>query len=106
MTDKDKLQVLYNYIKMIEPNSGRIHLGVNRVYIDGFGSAYIEIWCKNNKFTAQSNDLNPSWLHKIFRVYRVSLDKVRDVIPSDVIVISFNRFYALYPRNEELFKDD
>lgn len=105
MTDKDKLRILYNYIKLIEPNE-RVNLADYKVYVSDFGSAYLEIWCKNNKFTAQSNDLNPNWLHKIFRVYRVSIDKVRDAIPSDAIVISCNRFYVLYPRNEELFKDD
>ena len=106
MTDKDKLQVLYNYIKMIEPNSERVYIADDRLFVSGFGSCYIEIYCKDNKFTAQSSEFNPNWLHKIFKMYRVSLDKVRDAIPSSVIIISCNRFYDLYPRNEELFKDD
>ena len=105
MTDENKLKVLYNYIKLIEPNE-RVYLANDRIFVNGFGGAYIEIYCKDNRFTAQSADLNPNWLHKIFKVYRVSLDKVRDAIPSSVIIISCNKFYALYPRNEELFKDD
>lgn len=105
MTDKDKLQILYNYIKMIEPNE-RVYFSEDRVFVNDFDGAFIEIYCRDNKFTAQSRDLNPNWLHKIFKVYRVSSDKVQDAIPSDVITVTCSRFYTLYPRNEGLFKDD
>ena len=72
MTDTDKLQVLYNYIKLLEPNSERIYLKDNRIFVDGFGASYMELYCKDSKFTAHSFDLNPNWLHKVFKVYRVS----------------------------------
>ena len=99
------LQVLYNYIKLIDPNE-RVYLLDSRIYIRGFGGSYLEVCCTGNRFVAQSYDLNPKWLHKIFKVHRVSLDKVRDAIPPNVIVVTCNKFYTLYPRNEELFKDD
>lgn len=99
MTDADKLQVLYNYIKLVEPNSERIYLKDGRIFVDGFVGSYMELYCKDSKFTAHSCDLNPNWLHKIFKVHRVS-------IPPNVAVTPYSRFYNLYPRNEELFKDD
>lgn len=100
MTDKDKLQVLYNYIKLVEPNE-RIYLENGRIFVDGFGASYMELYCKDSKFTAHSFDLNPNWLHKVFKVYRTS-------IPSNIAVTltPYSRFYTLYPRNEGLFKDD
>lgn len=106
MTDTDKLQVLYNYIKLIEPNNERIYLEDGRIFVNGFGASYMELYCKDGKFTAQSCDLNPNWLHKVFKVYRIPLGKVKDTIPSNASVVSCNRFYTLYPRNEGLFKDD
>lgn len=93
------LQVLYNYIKLVEP-SERIYLKDNRIFVDGFGASYMELYCKDSKFTAHSLDLNPNWLHKVFKVYRVSR------LPFNVAVTPYSRFYALYPRNKELFKDD
>ena len=102
MTDTDKLQVLYNYIKLVEPNSERIYLKDNRIFVDGFGASYMELYCKDSKFTAHSFDLNPNWLHKVFKVYRVS----RVSIPFNVAVTPYSKFYNLYPRNEELFKDE
>ena len=68
MTDEDKLQVLYNYIKMIEPNI-RVYLDNNGVSVDGSGSLYMKIYCNGSKFAAQSSGLNCDWLHKIFKVY-------------------------------------
>lgn len=100
MTDKDKLQVLYNYIKLIEPNNERIYLENGRIFVDGFGASYMELYCKDSEFTAHSFDLNPNWLHKVFKVYRVSR------LPFNIAVTPYSRFYALYPRNEGLFKDD
>lgn len=105
MTDKDKLQVLYNYIKMIEPNA-RVYLDNNGVSADDFGSLYMKMYCNNSQFAAQSSGLHPEWLHKIFKMYRVSLSKVRDVIPSNNITIMCDRYYILEPRIERLFKDD
>lgn len=99
MTDTDKLQVLYNYIKLLEPNSERIYLKDNRIFVDGFGASYMELYCKDSKFTAHSYDLNPNWLHKVFKVHRVST-------LSNVAVNPYSKFYNLYPRNEGLFKDD
>ena len=98
MTDTDKLQVLYNYIKLVEPNSERIYLKDNRIFVDGFGASYMELYCKDSKFTAHSFNLNPNWLHKVFKVYRVSIS------PPYVAVTQYSKFYNLYPRNEELFK--
>lgn len=99
MTDKDKLQVLYNYIKLLEPNNERIYLKDDRIFVDGFGASFMELYCKDSKFTAHSFDHNPNWLHKVFKVHRVS-------ILSNVAVTPYSKFYALYPRNEGLFKDD
>lgn len=100
MTDTDMLQVLYNYIKLLEPNNERIYLKDGRIFVDGFGASYIEIYCKDSEFTAHSFDLNPNWLHKVFKVYRVSR------LPFNVAITPYSRFYNLYPRNEGLFKDD
>lgn len=99
MTDKDKLQVLYNYIKLVEPNE-KIYLKDSRIFVDGFGASYMELYCKDSEFTAHSCDLNPNWLHKVFKVYRVSR------LPFNIAVTPYSRFYILYPRNEGLFKDD
>ena len=100
MTDKDMLQVLYNYIKLVEPNSEKIYLEDDRIFVDGFGASYMELYCKDSEFTAHSFDLNPNWLHKVFKVYKVSR------LPFSVAVTPYSRFYELYPRNEGLFKDD
>jgi hypothetical protein len=98
MTDTDKLQVLYNYIKLVEPNE-RIYLENGRIFVDGFGASFMELYCKDSKFTAHSCDCMPNWLHKVFKVHRI-------LIPSKVAVTPYSKFYNLYPRNEGLFKDD
>lgn len=118
--DRDKLQALYNYVKLVNPSED-ISILCNRdnralVLILGFGAdgyaAHFKIFCTNGNFagyTYGSKPFCPSWLHDVFYVHRTSLDKVKDRLPEYVqklpTTTMCRRFYMLEPKEEGLFHD-
>lgn len=119
MDSKDKLQALYNYVKLTNPNED-ISLLCNGnagvVLVLGSGAdghaAHFKVFCTNGNFagyTYGSKPFCPSWLHDIFHVHRTPLDKVKDRLPEhaqkQVTTTMCRRFYALEPKEEGLFHD-
>lgn len=117
--DRDKLQALYNYVKLVNPNED-ISLLCNGnagvVLVLGSGadghSAIFRIFCTNGNFVGYTygrKPFCPSWLHDVFYVHRTSLDKVKDRLPErehkQATTTICRRFYALEPKEEGLFHD-
>lgn len=116
--DRDKLQALYNYVKLVNPDED-ISLGyyTSSLTILGSGadghSAIFRIFCTNGNFVGYTygrKPFCPSWLHDVFYVHRTSLDKVKDRLPErehkQATTTICRRFYALEPKEEGLFSND
>ena len=117
MDSKDKLQALYNYVKLTNPNEDISFLcNASVVLVLGSGadgySAFFKIFCTNGNFvgyTYGSKPFCPLWLHDIFYVRRTPLDKVKDRLPDYEQKLATTRqcrrFYLLEPKEEGLFHD-
>lgn len=117
MDSKDKLQTLYNYVKLTNPNEDiSLYVNAGVVLVLGSGadghSAIFRVFCTNGNFvgcTYGSKPFCPSWLHDIFHVYRTPLDKVKDRLPKrehkQGTTRLCRRFYILEPKEEGLFHD-
>lgn len=117
MDSKDKLQALCNYVKLINPDED-ISMMRNEGSLVVFGTgadsyaAFFKIFCTDGNFvgyTYGSKPFCPSWLHDVFHVCRVPLDKVKDRLPNheqkQATTRLCRRFYKLEPKEERLFKD-
>ena len=118
MDSKDKLQALYNYVKLINPDED-ISMMRNEGSLVVFGTgadsyaAFFKIFCTEGNFvgyTYGSKPFCPSWLHDIFHVFRTPLDKVKDRFPEyeqkPSTTTLCRRYYKLDPKEKGLFGND
>lgn len=121
MTDRNKLQALYNYVKLIKPDED-ITLANDYIFVGSleelepkieYYPAFFKIFCTDGDFvgyTYSSRPLCPLWLHDVFHVYRTPLDKIKDKLPDyeqkQGTTRLCRRFYILDPKEEGLFSND
>lgn len=120
MIGRDKLQALYNYVKLAKPDenislmslTGSLFIWVGLARQDC--TAFLKIFCEDGKnfaaYTYGNRPLCPSWLHDVFYVRRTSLDKIKDRLPErehkQATTRLCRRFYMLEPKEEGLFSND
>lgn len=119
MSREDKLQALYNYVKLVDPDEdiSLIHRGDrNYIWVSAVGiyKAFLKIFCEDGKnfaaYTYGDTPVCPLWLHDVFYVRRTPIDKVRGRLPDyeqkQVTTRLCRRFYILEPKEEGLFSND
>lgn len=104
MTDKDKIEVLYRYILLVNPKR-RVCLKSGFIFLDdGPGLGFTKIYCKNNTFAAFGYDCDFECVQGVFMIHKVPYSKVQGIVPSCVKYHPSDSIYILVPKNVGLFK--
>ena len=113
MDNRGKLQALYNYVKLINPDEDISMMHSGDSFVVCGCAAFFKIFCTDGNFVGYTYGFKPfcpSWLHDVFHVSRTSLDKIRDRLPEheqkQATTRQCRRFYALEPKEEGLFSND
>ena len=121
MIGRNKLQALYNYVKLVKPDENISLMSLTNSIFIWVGletkqdcTAFLKIFCTDGEnfaaYTYGNRPVCPSWLHDVFYVYRTPLDKVKDRLPDyeqkQATTRLCRRFYILDPKEEGLFSND
>ena len=107
MTDEDMLNILYQYIKLVNPEEeiSLKHAIVKYIFIDGPSLEFMSIYCKHKKIVIQVTDKMkiPSWFMKLFHLQRITSSDALRVIPMYKMA-EFYKYYTIEVKDKELLK--
>ena len=107
MTDKDKLNILYNYIKLVEPEEdvSLAQYVTKYIFVNGPVTEFMRIYCKDKEIIVQITDKMklPSWFGKLFHYRKITHAYVTRKIPACSRGI-FYRYYLVEVKDKNLLK--
>lgn len=107
MTDEDMLNILYSYMRLVNPE-GDISLAqyvTKYIFVDGPVIEFMRIYCKDKEIIVQVTDRMklPSWFKKLFHYRTVTHAYATCKIPACSRGI-FYRYYLVEVKDKDLLK--
>ena len=107
MTDTDMLNILYQYIKLVNPEEdiSLTEYVTKYIFVNGPVIEFMRIYCKDKEIIAQVTDRMklPSWFRKLFHYSKITHTCATRKIPSCSRGI-FYRYYLIEVKDKELLK--